>query len=687
MATVKALPFPLTQTVPAESRAEPRSRINVVLFSGGSGTHSITEALRKHPQIALKILINAYDDGHSTGRLRRLVPGMLGPSDVRKNLNRLMPANERGQKSLKMLSDHRLPVGISRADALHMIERMIDGQHRQLPDALGLAWLRLAVWQSDRFRGFLNTFREFFLRQERAGIHFDFTDCALGNLLFAGCYVQEGEDFNRAIQAFSRFYEVDPAMLLNVTQGENLFLVAEKEDGSVLLNEADIVAAQSTAKISNLFLLDSGTYLSQVERGAVPENGWGGLFRAAHLTPKINPLAQQAIAEADVIVYGPGTQHSSLFPSYMTEGLGEAIRANAGADKIFVGNIHRDHDMQEDDINDLARKFVQAMTRGGTSEAEWRGVVSHFFVQRAEDHGSARAKYIPFDASKFAYPLDTVRLSDWELQEGRHYGGYILEEMRQILQARIDVELERMQHMVSIVIPVLNEEKTIEEVLKSVIALDFQPYGLSKEVIVVDGGSTDRTLEFARSVKAVKVTQLPDRLGRGAALRHGILQARGNLIVFFPGDKEYKTEDLMQIVVSLTRDRFKAVIGSRAVKCTHLSDELKRIYENRWGLYITSKYGGMLLSILTLLLYNRYVSDILTSVKGFDAHLLRSLALKSNGRDLDSEIIAKLSQKREYLLEIPVDYAPRTRAAGKKITMMDGLRSVWALLRYRFSGN
>src|SRR6266436_4052891 len=102
----------------AKPEEEAPSKINVILFSGGSGTQSITEALVRHPQIALRILINAYDDGHSTGRLRRFVPGMLGPSDVRKNINRLMPARERSQQSLKTISDHRLPVGVSRDDAL-----------------------------------------------------------------------------------------------------------------------------------------------------------------------------------------------------------------------------------------------------------------------------------------------------------------------------------------------------------------------------------------------------------------------------------------------------------------------------------------------------------------------------------------------------------------------------------------
>src|SRR6266700_921089 len=117
--------------------AASRSKINVVLFSGGSGTQTITEALLRHPQISLTILINAYDDGHSTGRLRRFIPGMLGPSDVRKNINRLMPARERSQESLKKISDYRLPVGISRSDALVLIERIVKGDYAQLPEKLG----------------------------------------------------------------------------------------------------------------------------------------------------------------------------------------------------------------------------------------------------------------------------------------------------------------------------------------------------------------------------------------------------------------------------------------------------------------------------------------------------------------------------------------------------------------------
>jgi hypothetical protein len=125
------------------------------------------------------------------------------------------------------------------------------------------------------------------------------------------------------------------------------------------------------------------------------------------------------------------------------------------------------------------------------------------------------------------------------------------------------------------------------------------------------------------------------------------------------------------------------VFGTRAVKCTNLSERLMQVYENRRLQYLTSKYGGMLLSVATLFLYNRYVTDVLTSVKAFDARLLRSLNLQSNGIDLETEIVAKLSLKREYMFELPVEYKPRSRSAGKKITAMDGIKAIYALFRYR----
>ncbi len=444
-------------------RKPAKTRIDVVLFSGGSGTKSIAEALLRHPQIRLRILINAYDDGHSTGRLRRFIPSMLGPSDVRKNIDRLMPVTERCHQSLKSFSNDRLPVEISRADALQLLDAIVAADLAAMPPRLADLFRQLTVQQAEGIRSMLSTFLAYFHKEEESGGTFDFTHCALGNLLFAGSYLAPSCDFNAAIAAFCQFYEVAPGALLNVTQGENLFLMAWKEDDSLLVGEADIVAAQTPAKIADLYLIGEDVYRTRVEGAAEPAGGWLPLIREAACYPRINPAVVEAIAEADVIVYGPGTQHSSLFPSYLTQGLAEAIAQNHTADKIFIGNILRDLDIQTDDVNDLARKFMRAMTRQGQAAVEWRDCVTQLFVQRTEDDPSGAAQYIPFDPAKFLFPMEGVHIRDWESRSPRDIirAGSCLDELQQIVQSRIDIELQRIQHMVSIVVPVLNEARTL----------------------------------------------------------------------------------------------------------------------------------------------------------------------------------------------------------------------------------
>ena len=219
-------PTALEPSTPAAR--EPRvSKLSVVLFSGGSGTQSITEAFLKHPQISLTILINAYDDGHSTGRLRRFIPGMLGPSDVRKNINRLMPQSDQRHRALRFLSDYRLPVGMEYARGIDFVRRIANADWAALSAELSAHFEQLSVKQARMFAGFFQRFSDFASKQDALGNRFDFTDCALGNILFAGCYLEEQCDFNRTVDAFAKFYEIE-SRLLNITQGENLFLIARK---------------------------------------------------------------------------------------------------------------------------------------------------------------------------------------------------------------------------------------------------------------------------------------------------------------------------------------------------------------------------------------------------------------------------------------------------------------------------
>ena len=658
--------------------------LQVVLFAGGSGAKNITEHFARHPQISLTILINCYDDGHSTGRLRSFIPGMLGPSDVRKNIKNLMPQSERCHKALRSLSDWRLPMGASFETSADLIEGFGRLELDSVPQEFRGEFEQLALVQADGFARYCRSFHQSLIEQAAAGKRFDFTDCALGNILFAGCFLEQGRNFNDTVDALCAYYEVS-ATLLNITLGENLFLVAEREDGSILRSEADIVSQAVSTRISRIALIDDQTYRGCVASAAgLSDSDVRAVIARAEILPEFNPRARLAIQNADVIIYGPGTQHSSLLPSYLTQGVAAAISGNQSADKIFIANIHRDADIQADSANDLADKFMDALRRSGMKAMEWRQAVTHFFVQRHQD-GLQTSPYVPFDDKTFRYPLETVRARDWEAGEGKHHGGYVFDELQQIVQSRIQISMQPLRNLISIIVPALNEERTVEEVLMRVNALDFGQVGLSKEVILVDGGSHDRTMEIARTVRGVKTFQLPaGRHGRGATLRFGVSHARGNIVVFFPCDNEYRADDIYSIVSHIVNNQFEAVFGTRTVKCTDLDAHLRGIYGKSYGLYLLSKYGGILISTLTLFLYNRYVTDSLTSLKAFDAGLLRSLDLKSDGVDLDTEIVAKLSRLRKYILEIPVDFSPRTKAEGKKTGVRDGLRAMQSLIRYRF---
>jgi 2-phospho-L-lactate transferase/gluconeogenesis factor (CofD/UPF0052 family) len=654
----------------------------IAMFSGGRGTGSITEALMKHEQIDLTLLVNTYDDGLSTGALRRFVPGMLGPSDVRKNIARLIDPTDRADRACKVLLEHRFPLEITHDRARSILSDFASGSFDTIDPTLRPHALDLTLRQINMIRGWTGTFLNYLDQQTNAGVPFQFGDCSLGNLFFTGCYLQGGKSFNRAVDDFSTLCTLR-GRVLNVTTGENLVLVALKKDKTYLPDEAAIVSFQEPVPIEEIFLLPR--YLLQDEaeglQGQTHEQTLKTL-RSLSTTPAINPAAREALETADMIIYGPGTQHSSLFPSYITADLGTAIVKNKTAEKIFVGNIYKDYEIRNETAASLVEKFFFYLNNKGRTSFAWNDLVTLFFLQQTIP-AHAQSDYVFFEPASFPYPPEKVVLTDWETSAGAHSGGRVVDEIVSVVNSKLQKRLKAFPHTVSFIIPALNEERTIVSVLKELVHLDLLGLGLGKEIIVVDGGSSDRTAALAQAVTDVRVLRLEKPLGRGAALRRGIENAGGNIIVFYPCDGEYRVKDLFQVVQEISKNEFQAVFGSRAIKCVNVSQRILDIYQGNYLLYFASKYGGMAVSFLCLALFNRYVSDAFTGIKAFDARLLKSLKLASNSLNLDTEIIAKLGQRGVFILELPVDYMPRTRKEGKKTTVVDGLRAIFGLLVQR----
>lgn len=238
----------------------------------------------------------------------------------------------------------------------------------------------------------------------------------------------------------------------------------------------------------------------------------------------------------------------------------------------------------------------------------------------------------------------------------------------------------------SIVIPVYNERATVATLLERVAKADA--LGLEKELIIVEGGSTDGTREvvddFAKANKAVVIHEERPR-GKGAAVREGLKRVTGDFVLIQDGDLEYSTDDYPKLLMPLVDGTADVVFGSRVMTSPqHWQFRRFAGLERIYGFAVN--LGGVLFTALFNVLYGQRLSDGATMYKLFRAKDLKDLTLKSDVFDYDWEISAKLAKKGLRFAEAPVSYKARSRAEGKKIRFWrDGTRVLLAIIRYRLA--
>ncbi|MBI4708514.1 MAG: glycosyltransferase family 2 protein [Candidatus Omnitrophica bacterium] len=225
----------------------------------------------------------------------------------------------------------------------------------------------------------------------------------------------------------------------------------------------------------------------------------------------------------------------------------------------------------------------------------------------------------------------------------------------------------------SIIIPAYNEQETIEEALRKILAVDLSGLRVKKEVIVVDDGSTDRTTELVKNFTEVKLLRHNINLGKGKAVLTGFRYSTGDIILIQDADLEYSPEDYPNLLFPIITQKASVVYGTRF----HRRSQRKNM---RLLYFIANKFG----TILTNLLYNANISDEATCYKVFTKDVFKNLNLKCDRFSFDPEVTAKLLKKGIKIYEVPISYVARSRYQGKKFTFLDGLGVFWTLIRLRF---
>jgi glycosyltransferase involved in cell wall biosynthesis len=235
------------------------------------------------------------------------------------------------------------------------------------------------------------------------------------------------------------------------------------------------------------------------------------------------------------------------------------------------------------------------------------------------------------------------------------------------------LELDYGAMKLSIIIPAYNEEKTIEALIKKVSEV-FLEKSLEKEIIVVDDGSSDNTLNILEKIKNKYNFILEKHFknqGKGSAIRTGIKKATGDFIIIQDADLEYDPNDYNKLLVPFFENDAKVVYGSRILGSKK---------HGKWIFYL----GGRGVTLATNIICQINITDEPTCYKVFERDLLNSLDLKCNGFEFCPEVTAKIAKRRIKIFEVPISYNPRAKSEGKKISWKDGFIALWTLLRYRF---
>jgi dolichol-phosphate hexosyltransferase len=219
--------------------------------------------------------------------------------------------------------------------------------------------------------------------------------------------------------------------------------------------------------------------------------------------------------------------------------------------------------------------------------------------------------------------------------------------------------------------PVFNERATVDAAVEDALAAVLPV--VSRELVIVDDGSTDGTREHLRErgfPDNVVVVFHDRNRGKGAALRSGLERARGRFSAVLDADLEYAAADLGPLLQPLLAGEARVVFGSRA-------------WTSQSSFSFWYVVGNKAVTFATNLLYNSWISDVMTCHKAMSTELFRSLPLRERGFAIEPEIAARLLRSGVRIHEVPISYRARSRAEGKKLTALDGLRVLRTLVRCR----
>lgn len=399
--------------------------LNIVIINGGRGAATLIPALLRQQGVSVTSVVNAYDDGRSTGEIRRFF-GMLGPSDIRKVQELLLPENDPDHVAHMHLFQYRYAVNCDRVKVLSALRAFADGS------VINLVGVQFANEKVNKaLRRFVREFIDSLAGIETAmGEQFSFADCSIMNCIYAGAFLAFDRNIETATRYIDRLFKLRGSVL--PTSLEDRKLVALRENGEMLYCEADIVELRSNVLIERIFLLNGSLDKPRFEALSTAEMRY--YLSRHHCFVSVSQGVRLALQQADIIIYAAGTQHSSLYPTYLSAGIAEAIADNQAL-KVFITNIGADYETPTYKASDYIRGAYRYLCLSGNRSYAMSELFDIVLINQSRF--KADETYVEFDEATFA-DIPVRRVVDvFESAEnpGKHDGEKVVQTILSLYEA------------------------------------------------------------------------------------------------------------------------------------------------------------------------------------------------------------------------------------------------------------
>lgn len=516
-----------------------KNKPKIAVFCGGRGSGELINQLID-AGADVTCCVNAYDDGLSTGRIRNVF-GVLGPSDIRKNLLSLMDIDANGYWSRYEVFSYRYPPDPANADAFRN-EIVSICRPTEINDGSQSEFSRILARASGEFKKEIVSYLTIFLDElEKAEIDLDepfsFSDSAVGNCILIGALFKHNGSWGDAIIALEKLLLTRGKV--EIVSEENRHMFAICQDGRVLASEASIIA-DADGDIREFFLstqpIDKNA-VAEIIRSHEIDQALQAIKAKFHAPVTATKTVLKAITEADLIIYGSGTFYSSILPSLQIDQIREAIRQNSGL-KLMILNIVEEADTRGFSGLDLVRKVLEVVSDNA---------ISFVAVNTPnEEKGQAYFTLSEEQLSKAGINVGIIA-GDFEsrTRPGRHEVMLLVQALGSVSKLeKSQLSVSGPQPLVSIVMLAWNRKEEVEIGLNEMRKMTYPHI----EYIVVDNGSTDGTSELLYTkFPAVNVVRLHKNTGM-TGYNVGLATARGKYVIMLDDDSHLANDAVAKMV-------------------------------------------------------------------------------------------------------------------------------------------